>query len=374
ASLRWNLAQHPADTHLFLMSNRLADGRDVSWFWDIDLRGVRYAMVAGERALEMLIRLRYEPAVQEAQAFSHKAEAFAAALARTPPGGRVLVVATYSNLAPALKLLRALSRPRASSRRGTAAAGEPLAAARLPVHRPRACRQKVVRIGLLCPDQLGTYADSGNAVVLQRRLEWRGVSASVIRVAAGDTLGAQIDVLLLGGGEDRGQRLALAALRPLRAALKAMLEDGVPALLVCGGFQLYGQSLPLGAEEVAGLGLLPLVTRPGARRLVGGIGVRSTLLAEPLVGFENHRGCSALLDGARPFGSVLWGNGNGPEGSADEGLVLHRTIGTYAHGPVLARNPDLAEVMLGWVAERRGFSPFEPLDDGLEHLSAAHRA
>lgn len=364
ASVHWNLSQHPADAHLFLVSNRIADGRDVSWFWDINLQAVRRAVAAGERSLEMLIRLRYEPGVAEAQAFLHAPKAFDAALAATPPGGQLLVVATYTNLAAALKLLRGAGKtaPRAPE-------------ASLPERRRvRPRRRRPVRIALLCPDQLGTYADSGNAVVLQRRLEWRGIAASITRFVPGDRLAAGIDAILLGGGEDRGQRLALAALRPMRGELKAMLEDGVPTLLVCGGFQIYGESLQLGIEEVAGLGLLPLVTRRGARRLVGRIGVRSGLVAEPLVGFENHRGCSALLDGAQPFGEVLWGNGNGPEGRAHEGLVLHRTIGTYAHGPMLARNPGLAEVILSWIAERRGFGALEPLDDRLERAAAANRA
>lgn len=364
ASVSWNLIRHQADAHLFLVNNQIADGRDVSWLWDINLGSVRRAMVTGERALEMLIRLRYQPGVTEAKAFMRVSDAFAAALAATPPGGRLLVVATYTKLAAALGLLQE-----------TKETAVPEPAAGLPQRRRVTVgRQKAVRIALLCPDQLGTYADSGNAVVLQQRLEWRGITASIARLAPGERLAADTDVILLGGGEDRGQRLALEALRPMRAELEAMLKDGVPALLVCGGFQIYGESLPLGTEDVPGLGLLPFVTRRGIRRLVGRIGVRSKLTAEPLVGFENHGGCSALFAEAEPFGEVLWGNGNGPEGSEHEGLVLHRTIGTYTHGPVLARNPGLAEVILGWVAERRGFAPLEPLDDRVERMAAVDPA
>ena len=365
ASVSWNLAQHPADTHLFLVNNRIADGRDVSWLWDINLGPVRRAVTSGERALEMLIRLRYEPRMEEAQSFPREADAFRAALAATPEGGRLAIVATYTALPTALGLIRT---PATLDTTG----GEPEAS--LPPRGTSRVSDKTVRIALLFPDQLGTYADSGNAMVLARRLAWRGIAAEITRLIPGDPLPTDTDVVLLGGGEDRGQTLALEALWPMRAELKAMMDDGVPGLLVCGGLQLYGESLPLEGAEVAGLGLLPFTTRRGVPRLVGRIGVETRLVPEPLIGFENHGGHSALLDGGAPLGRVLWGNGNGKEGSAQEGVVLHRTIGTYVHGPILARNPALAEVILGWVAERRGFSPLAPLDDRIEEKAAANRA
>ncbi len=363
ASVSWNLAQHSADNHLFLINNRIADGRDVSWLWDINLGPVRRIHVTGERALEMLIRLRYEPQVTDARAFAREADAFRAALAATPEGGRLAVIATYTALPTAMGLLRAPASPPSCA---------PDAA--LPRQPRPPARGKTARIALLFPDQLGTYADSGNAVVLQRRLEWRGIAAEITRVGPGEPLPTDTDVILLGGGEDRGQVLALAGLRPLRAALKAMMEDGVAGLLVCGGLQLYGETLPLEGTDVPGLGLLPFITRRGTPRLVGRIGVASPLVPEPLIGFENHGGHSALTEEGKPLGRVLWGNGNSPQGTAQEGVVLHRTIGTYVHGPVLARNPALAEVILGWVAARRGFSPLEPLDDRIEREAAANRA
>ncbi|HWA81454.1 MAG TPA: MurT ligase domain-containing protein [Acetobacteraceae bacterium] len=167
ASVSWNLAQHAAETHLFLVNNRIADGRDVSWLWDINLGPVRRAITSGERALEMLIRLRYEPQMEEASAFTREADAFRAALAATPEGGRLAVVATYTALPTALGLIRS-----------PVTAGAPaLPEAILPPRAVPRARAKTVRIALLFPDQLGTYADSGNAVVLARRLAWRGIAA-----------------------------------------------------------------------------------------------------------------------------------------------------------------------------------------------------
>ena len=366
ASVTWNLDRHRGDFHLFLVNNRTADGRDISWLWDIDLAPVRRAAIAGERALEMLSRLRYEPQVAEAAAHIEPGEAFAAALAATPEGGRLIVVATYTALPTALALIRRPPPPDPGAAER--------AVASLPPRRSLGATMRQVRIALLFPDQLGTYADSGNAVVLQRRLQWRGLAASVTRIGPGDPLPADCDVLLLGGGEDRGQVLALDGLRRMRADLTAMLADGVPALLVCGGLQLYGEALPLEGRDVAGLGLLPFVTRRGTPRLVGRIGVQSPLVPDPLIGFENHGGHSALLERGTSLGRVLYGNGNGPGGAEQEGIVVGHTIGTYIHGPVLARNPALADVILGWVAERRGFSSLAPLDDTVERAALANRA
>ncbi len=149
-----------------------------------------------------------------------------------------------------------------------------------------------------------------------------------------------------------------------------MHEDGVPALLVCGGLQPYGESLPLEGVIEAGLGLLPVVTVPGEKRLVGPIRIACTLTGTELKGFENHGGHTRRL-GGEAFGRVLVGNGNSAHGSEGEGIVVSHTIGTYLHGPILAANPELADLMLGWVAERRGWAALTPIEDATE---AAMRA
>ncbi|HUZ63217.1 MAG TPA: MurT ligase domain-containing protein, partial [Acetobacteraceae bacterium] len=362
ASVSWNLAQHPGDAHLFLVNNRAADGRDVSWLWDVNLAPVSRAVATGERALEMLTRLRYEPQIAQASAYPKPEEAFAAALRETPEGGHLVVVATYTQLPAALALTDTARRPTAVP---AAVAPEAVAQPRAPLAR----RPHHVRIALLFPEQLGTYGDSGNAVVLQKRLQWRGIEASIDRIGLSDVLSADADILLLGGGEDRGQRLALASMRAMQPMLKAMAEDGVPALLVCGGLQPYGESLTLEGVEHEGLGILPIVTRPGKPRLVGKLCVNSPLVPHTLVGFENHGGHTTLLGGTR-LGEVVSGNGNAATGSQGEGILLHRTIGTYLHGPVLARNPALADVMLGWVAERHGWGALDPLEDAMEARAA----
>ncbi|HEX4260318.1 MAG TPA: MurT ligase domain-containing protein [Acetobacteraceae bacterium] len=359
ASTSWNLARHAASTHLFLAADEIADGRDVSWFFDVTMTPVRHAFTAGPRARDMLVRLRYERHVESGAAYADAEDAFRAALAATPEGGRLALVATYTQLPAALALMR--QPPRGKP-------GPAIAGFGPRVHPPRV--DAPVRIALCLPDQLGTYGDSGNGRVLVERLAWRGIPAELHRILPGDPAPRDADILLLGGGEDRGQRRAMEALGGWRPDLAAMQEDGVPALLVCGGLQLYGESLTLEGQEVAGLGLLPLVTAPGDRRLVGHIRIACALTGTTLRGFENHGGHSRRLGGVA-FGTVLSGNGNAADGREGEGIVVSRTIGTYLHGPVLARNPELADLMLGWVAERRGWSKLAPLDDSTE---AAMRA
>ncbi|NMH99281.1 type 1 glutamine amidotransferase [Pseudonocardia acidicola] len=213
------------------------------------------------------------------------------------------------------------------------------------------CADSTVVIAQLFPDLLGTYGDSGNAAVLQRRLEWRGILSRVLPVTAEDPIPASCDVYLLGGGEDAAQRLAVERLVRYGAELRQAVERGAPALAVCAGMQILGREFA-GAqgEPLPGMGLLDLVTTPRRQRAVGEVVVEPdrALLDEPLTGFENHRGATRLGPAARPLGRVRAGVGNGA-GIPVDGAVQGRVLGTYLHGPVLARNPQLADLLLGWV-------------------------
>jgi CobQ-like glutamine amidotransferase family enzyme len=216
-----------------------------------------------------------------------------------------------------------------------------------------------VRIGLLYPELLGTYGDRGNALVLERRLTWRGMPAELVEVPAGTPVPASLDVYVLGGGEDAAQAAAGTALRESGATLQAAREAGAASLAVCAGFQLLGERYVQGdGTSVPGLGLIDAVTTAGPRRCVGecvvdplGGAIRLPLLT----GFENHAGRTTLGPGVRPLGTVRWGVGNG---DGFDGAIGERLVATYLHGPVLARNPALADLILSWVA---GALP--PLDD-----------
>ncbi|WIV59188.1 type 1 glutamine amidotransferase [Amycolatopsis nalaikhensis] len=217
--------------------------------------------------------------------------------------------------------------------------------------------ESVVRIGLLLPDLLGTYGDCGNAEVLHRRLAWRDIPAAVVALPLGTAIPASLDVYLLGGGEDSAQTLAADALTRQPGLLRAV-DRGAPVLAVCAGLQLLGQQFTVDyGRPRPGAGLLDLVTTAATHRAIGEVITQPEPgpLSEPLTGFENHQGHTELGPAARPLGRVIRGVGNG---TGFDGIVQGRVIGTYLHGPVLARNPELADLLLSWVIGR----PLSPVE------------
>jgi CobQ-like glutamine amidotransferase family enzyme len=215
-------------------------------------------------------------------------------------------------------------------------------------------RDSIVQIGLLLPEVLGTYGDSGNAQVLCQRLRWRGLDAEVVPVALGEPVPSTLDLYLLGGGEDGAQALAAAHLRKYRRAL----TPETVVFGVCAGLQVLGTRFRgLDGVDHDGLGLLDVTTEPGERRAVAElVATSSDLLGKtPLTGFENHLGVSKLGADSQPLGHVLRGTGNG---DGTEGAVTDHVVGTYLHGPALARNPALADLLLAWTAGH----PLPPLE------------
>lgn len=224
-----------------------------------------------------------------------------------------------------------------------------------------------VSIALVYPDLMGTYGDSGNATVLAQRLRWRGTEADVLTVHASEPVPHGCEIYVIGGGEDLPQVLAARSLAASRALHRAV-EGGATVLAVCAGLQVLGESFPgPDGNQTEGLGLLGCVTvRSEGRRAIGEV------LVEPaeewadlgiLTGFENHGSLTRLRPGTRPAGTVKVGIGN-VDGTI-EGAVRGRVWGTYLHGPVLARNPRLADLLLSWVV-----GPLDPIDDTI--VSALH--
>jgi len=220
-------------------------------------------------------------------------------------------------------------------------------------------RGEPLRVAVLFPELLGTYGDGGNAVVLRQRLRWRGLAVQVLEVALGDAVPSDADLYVLGGGEDEAQLRALEALRASPGLARAV-DRGVPVLAVCAGLQLLGSSLTdRNGAELAGLGLLDARTDRLPVRAVGEVTARpDPALGLPVLsGFTNHAGRTVLGPAARPLGTVLTGAGNtGPGGV--EGAQQGSVVATYLHGPVLARNPALADLLL----ERSLGEALAPLD------------
>jgi len=225
-----------------------------------------------------------------------------------------------------------------------------------------AARTSAVRVGLVYPELLGTYGDRGNAVVLVNRCLWRGIDAELVEVAAGSPIPASLDVYLFGGGEDDPQTMAAAGMRASRGAIQAARDNGAVVLAVCAGFQLIGERyVDAGGEVLDGIGLVDAVTTAGSPRLIGEVVVEPdpSLDLGMLTGFENHGGRTKLGPGTKPLGRVVTGGGNGVDGV--DGALGNRLVGTYLHGPVLPRNPELADRLLSWIV-----GDLAPLDSPFE--------
>ena len=206
-------------------------------------------------------------------------------------------------------------------------------------------------IGLVLPDVLGTYGDDGNALVLRERARRRGIDASIERIMLHDDVPPSCDLYTLGGGEDSAQLLAAARLSA-SPGLQAAAADGRPIFAVCAGLQVLGHTFRAHGNEVEGVGLLDVTTAPLTRRATGELASEPTRagitaeLSEPLTGFENHMGATVLGPDASALGRVTRGVGNGTDGDKVDGVVQGSVIATYMHGPALARNPQLADLLI----------------------------
>jgi hypothetical protein len=230
-----------------------------------------------------------------------------------------------------------------------------------------------IRVAHLYPDYLNIYADRGNIAVLAARARARDHELDVRAVSIGDSLAVgEIDLVYVGGGQDREQALVSHDLAAKGEALREAAEGGAAVLAVCGGYQLLGRYYrDVKGAELPGIGLLPLHTVAGERRMIGDVLLECVWAGETLAGFENHAGRTHLDPGAEPLGRVVAGFGNDGE-SGDEGCRWKRVYGTYLHGPLLPRNPWFADrVLADALAHRTGSeTDLSPLADALE--AAAH--
>ena len=229
-----------------------------------------------------------------------------------------------------------------------------------------------IRVGHLFPEYLNIYADRGNIAVLTHRARLRGHELEVHAVGLRDELppGA-FDLLYIGGGQDREQALIAPDLAQKGAAIAEAVSDGTALLAVCGGYQLLGRGYRgRDGSFMPGAGLFPHETVAGESRMIGDVLLECDLdgLRRPLAGFENHAGRTLLDPGAEALGRVVFGFGN--DGSSGfEGCRVERAVGTYLHGPLLPRNPWLADWLLAQaLAHAGGGAPPElpPLPDELE--------
>ena len=226
---------------------------------------------------------------------------------------------------------------------------------------------KKLTIGHLYPDLLNLYGDRGNIQCFRKRLEWRGMEAEVIPFLSGEKIDfSKLDIVLLGGGSDREQEIVCGFLKDIKDDFKAYVEDGGVVLAVCGGYQLLGKYYKTNKKTIEGLSILDITTEWQPERLIRNIVLNSPLFEQPVVGFENHGGRTYIGDHT-PFGKVFYGLGNTGK-SGYEGVVYKNVIGTYLHGPLLPKNPQLADLLISRALEKKYGKKIEleKLDDSEE--------
>ena len=421
----------------FFINDKEADGRDVSWLWDVDFQELAQApdiavFAGGIRRNDLQVRLKYAGIdallVSGARDFVEKAH-------ETLPNAKLFLIANYTALPEVKAVLDEMARdgfiPEESDSTDKAYGRLPVAesfhtADRMVLpetkatldemahdsfdierkHQDRTCTasdeqpreparpflgqtsmpsssRQAFTIIHLYPELLNLYGDGGNVTILANRARKRGIDAQVVRAARGERIDFDsADIIFLGGGPDREQRLASLDLLEQTEALRSYVEDDGVLLAICGGYQILGHEWLLGDECVPGLGILDITTKRAEggshNRLVGNIALDCSFASMPVIGYENHAGRTFLGSECTPFGHVVnkSGNGNNDVERAD-GARYRNVVGTYLHGPLLAKSPEVADWLINQALTRQAAKqgttapPLAPLDDSVEQAANA---
>lgn len=381
----------------FFINDKEADGRDVSWLWDVDFQELAgaenlVAYAGGMRRNDMQVRLKYAGVKA---ALVNGARDFVEQARRDAPDADLFLIANYTALPGVKEDLDAL----AEASDGDVPAGETSVGARSarpstvvdgraeraptgdPVTDATPGNRETLTIVHLYPELLNLYGDGGNVTILADRARARGIDAKVVRVEHGQPAPIDTaDIVFLGGGPDREQQLASLSLLDQAEALRAYVEDDGVLLAICGGYQILGREWLLGEDAVPGLGILDITTKRADggshNRLVGNIALESPLASMPVIGYENHAGRTFLGKGCAPFGRIADNNGKGNnDDDGADGALYRNVVGTYLHGPLLSKNPEVADWLIARALERRATkegdpSPaLAPLDDAEERAA-----
>ncbi len=229
-----------------------------------------------------------------------------------------------------------------------------------------------LKIFHMYPDLLNLYGDRGNVLIIEKRARWRKIPVEIKKFTKDEKEDLEeADIIFIGGGSDREQEILFSHILKFKKTIKDLIEDGVPLLAVCGGYQLLGEYyIDAHGEKIEGLSLLNFYTQAEKGRLIGNILIETELPIYPktLVGFENHGG--RTYHNYKPLGRVIRGYGNnGKDGY--EGIIYKNCIGTYLHGPILSKNPHLADFLIKSALERKYKREIslEPLSDKEEFLA-----
>jgi CobQ-like glutamine amidotransferase family enzyme len=229
--------------------------------------------------------------------------------------------------------------------------------------------EKTITILQLYPRDMNIYGDWGNTLVLKRRLEWHGYSVNLTEYNPGDTFPADVDLIVGGGGQDSGQDVIQNDLLAIGPQLTKLANDGMPMLMICGLFQLFGKFFKTqDGHVIEGIGLLDLETHAGSERLTGNIITKSDTFGE-IIGYENHSGQTFLGKNVTPLGKVIKGAGNNGQDDS-EGARYQNVIATYMHGSLLPKNPAIADFLIEKAVTRK-YGEFIPtvVDDRFAELA-----
>ncbi len=219
------------------------------------------------------------------------------------------------------------------------------------------------------PDLLNLYGDSGNIAALTKRLTWRNIDVSVTKCLEDDKIPDLdiFDIIFLGGGSDREQETVCKRLCDRKEDFKKYVENDGVLLATCGGFPMLGNYYLNSTTKVDGLGILDIYTDLSTKRLISDVILDSELISHPIVGFANHATCTHIRD-YTPLGRVAHGYGNTSE-SNFEGVIYKNVIGTYLHGPLLPKNPQLCDYILTCALKKKysEFTELTSINDELEY-------
>ena len=225
-----------------------------------------------------------------------------------------------------------------------------------------------IKIYHFMPDKLNLYGDIGNIIALKQRAKWRNINVEVVDITETDDLSLdECDIFFIGGGSDREQSLATEQLKKIKTQLKNAIEDGMPTLTICGGYQFLGSEyVTPDGTRLEGLNILNIVTESKKERLIGDIVIESETFGQ-IVGFENHGG--RTYHEYSTLGKVVDGYGNN-DTDKREGIHYKNLLGTYLHGPILPKNHEITDYLLKQACIRKGIA-FEPeqLDNTVEEAA-----
>lgn len=230
----------------------------------------------------------------------------------------------------------------------------------------------IINILNLFPKETDLFSDIGNVKTIVKRCEWRGIETNVINHEAGDEIPDDIDMIIGGGGQSSAQSDMSADLIKNSDKIRAFAEKGVPVLAVCGMFQLFGEYfIDKNGQKIDGLGIFDMYTKVEGERFVGNATMNTEKFGE-VAGYEDHTGKTYLKDKSAALGTVVTAQGNNGEDGTD-GMIYKNCIGTYFHGPVLPKNPLIADFLISKAIEVKTGEPAElkELDDSLE--KATHK-